>query len=118
MLERIGAHPINRIDELLLAGESSIDIGYKYPIAEDLGQERTPRTLTKVELFERMIQARPGTPPQVSAELQIGRVRSLSDLCTMILAYEAAQLNPADIPDMKARVRAHLIKKGIPEDLA
>ena len=72
----------------------------------------------KEDLFEQVIKARPGTPPEVLAELQIGRIQSLSDLCTMVLAYEAKQINPYDIPNIKGRVRGRLIQKGIPEDLA
>ena len=72
----------------------------------------------KEELFEQVIKSRPGTPRAVLAELELGRIQSLSDLCTMVLAYEAKQINPYDIPNIKARVRSILIQKGIPADLA
>jgi hypothetical protein len=68
-------------------------------------------------IFEEMIRRRPGTPSTVMLGVTEGYVEHLSALCTVILANEAIQVDPDNLPLIEQRLRDRLLAKGIPADL-
>ena len=71
----------------------------------------------KRAIFEEMIQRRPGTPSPVMQGIREGYIERLSTLCTVILANEAIQVDPDDLPLIEQRLRDRLLRQGIPADL-